>query len=232
VRRALRIIGAVLIAAGLLTLAWAVLVWQWQDPFTSLYTHFEQRRLASSYDERFKAFKPLDVAGASFADERRAIAREAAAYRRASREGEAIGRIKVPRLSLNMILVNGTDHDSLKKGPGRDLRTYMPGEGQLVYIAGHRTTYLAPFAHIDKLRPGDWVTLEVPYGTFKYRIFRHVVVPSDDLAALRSHGREVVALQACHPRFFASHRYIVDARLVAVAPSGSTAYSLVRSAST
>ena len=68
-RRALRIIGAVLIAAGLLTLAWAVLVWQWQDPFTSLYTHFEQRRLASSYDERFKAFKPLDVAGASFADE-------------------------------------------------------------------------------------------------------------------------------------------------------------------
>ena len=52
-------------------------------------------------------------------------------------------------MGLNMILVNGTDHDTLKKGPGRDLRTFMPGENRLVYIAGHRTTYLAPFSHID-----------------------------------------------------------------------------------
>jgi sortase A len=96
----------------------------------------------------------------------------------------------------------------------------MPGEGQLIYVAGHRTTYLAPFAHIDKLKPGDWVTLEVPYGTFKYRIFRHVIVGSDDLAVLRSHGREVVALQACHPRFFATHRYIAYGRLVQVEPRG------------
>ena len=72
----------------------------------------------------------------------------------------------MPRLGLNMVFVNGTDTATLKKGPGRDPRTYMPGEGELIYIAGHRTTYLAPFARIDTLRPGDRVTLRVPYGTF------------------------------------------------------------------
>ena len=220
-RRALRIAGAVLIAAGALVLVWCLLVWQWQDPFTSLYTHYEQHKLASSYDERFRDFKPADVGGASFAAERHAIAREAAQYRRQSKPGEAIGRIVVPRLGLHMILVNGTDHDSLTKGPGRDLRTFMPGQGELIYVAGHRTTYLAPFSHIDALRRGDSVTLELPYATFVYRISGHRIVPADDLAVLQSHGREVLILQACHPRFFATHRYLAYAKLVRVTPRGN-----------
>jgi sortase A len=90
----------------------------------------------------------------------------------------------------------------------------MPGEHELVYIAGHRTTYLAPFSHIEHLRRGDLVTLTMPYGTFVYRITHHVIVPGDDLAVLKSHHREVIALQACHPRFFATHRYIAYASLV------------------
>ena len=124
-----------------------------------------------------------------------------------------------------MILVNGTDETSLRKGPGRDLRTYMPGEGQLIYIAGHRTTYLAPFAHIDSMRRGDLVTLEVPYATFRYRVFGKRVVGSHDLAVLHSHGREVVALQACHPRFFATNRYIVWAQLVRIDPRGAAGFT-------
>ena len=119
------------------------------------------------------------------------------------------------------VLVDGTDHDSLTNGPGLDRRSYLPGEGQLVYIAGHRTTYLAPFAHLERLRRSDLVTLEVPYGAFRYRVYRHRIVPSDDLAVLRSHGREIVELQACHPRFFATHRYIVYARLMEVDPRGA-----------
>ena len=220
-RRAVRILGTLLAAAGILVLAWCLLVWQWQDPFTALYTHYEQHRLASSYDERFKAFKPTDVAGASLAAERKAIAAEAAAYRRDSKRGEAIGRIKVPRLGLNMILVNGTDHDSLMKGPGRDLRTFMPGEGRLIYVAGHRTTYLAPFSHIDSMHSGDTVTVQMPYATFVYLVTSHRIVPADDLAVLRSHGHEVLILQACHPRFFASHRYLVYAKPVLVTPRGA-----------
>jgi sortase A len=224
-RRTVRILGTLMVVGGVLTLLWVVVVWQWQDPFTALYTRWQQHRLASSYDERFAKFRPLRPTGDSLAAERLTIAREAARYRRESKQGQAIGRIKVPRLGLNMILVNGTDEATLQKGPGRDLRTYMPGQGQLVYIAGHRTTYLAPFSHIDSLRPGDRVTLELPYATFVYRIARHRIVPSDDLAVLKSHGREVVILQACHPRFFATHRYLAYALPVRVEPRAGPAYS-------
>jgi sortase A len=225
-RRAVRILGTILAAAGALMLVWVVVVWQWQDPFTALYTHWKQRQLAHSYDHRYAGYRASRLRGeASVAARLRTIEREAHRYRLSSRRGQAIGRIRVPRLGLNMILVNGTDHDSLTRGPGRDLRTYMPGEGQLIYIAGHRTTYLAPFAHIDAMRPGDLVTLAVPYGTFHYRVFRHNIVRNTDLAVLRSHGREVVELQACHPRFFATHRYVVYARLVQVDPRGSAGFN-------
>ena len=138
-RRLLRIAGTTMVVGGVLTLLWVVVVWQWEDPFTALYTRWQQHRLASSYDERYAKFHPLHPASESLAAERRTIAREAARYRRDSKRGEAIGRIKVPRLGLNMILVNGTDHDTLEKGPGRDLRTYMPGEGELA--AGDRVRY-------------------------------------------------------------------------------------------
>jgi len=222
-----RIAGTTLLVAGIAMLAWVVVVWRWQDPFTALYTHWKQHQLAQSYEKRFASYHPvkLERSQVSVVTSRRTIEREARRYRLHSERGQAIGRILVPRLDLNMVLVNGTDHDSLTKGPGRDRRTYMPGEGQLVYIAGHRTTYLAPFAHIERMRAGDPVTLEVPYGTFRYRIFRHEIVDASDLAVLRSHGRDVVALQACHPRFFATQRYIAWARLVRVEPRGGSAFA-------
>jgi sortase A len=221
-----RIAGTALAVAGALVLVWVVVVWQWQDPFTALYTHWKQHQLARSYDHRFASYHAERYDSEETVSARvQTVEREARRYRLDSHRGEAIGRIVVPRLHLHMILVNGTDHDSLKKGPGRDLRTYMPGEGQLIYIAGHRTTYLAPFAHIDSMRRGDLITLEVPYGSFVYRVFGKKIVASDDLAVLRSHGREVVALQACHPRFFATNRYIVWGRLARIEPRGATAFT-------
>ena len=137
-----------------------------------------------------------------------------------------VGNVVDPKNTEEVILVNGTDHDSLKKGPGRDLRTYMPGEGQLIYIAGHRTTYLAPFSNIDSLRSGDRVTIEVPYGTFIYTVTRHRIVAATDLSVLRSPRHELVELQACHPRFFATHRYIAYARLVRVEPRGAAPFDV------
>ena len=125
-----------------------------------------------------------------------------------------------------MVFVDGTDEGSLEKGPGRDLHTYMPGEGRLVYIAGHRTTFLAPFSHIERLRRGDSVALRMPYATFVYRITRHRIVAADDLSVLRSPHHEVLALQACHPRFFATHRYIAYARPVRVMPENGPAWSI------
>ena len=72
------------------------------------------------------------------------------------------------------------------------------------------------------------VKLELPYATFMYSVTSHVIVPADDLARLESHGREVLALQACHPRFFATQRYIVYARPVRVIPRHGVAYGVAR----
>ena len=221
-----RPLGLVLIIIGVLALAWTVVVWRWQDPFTALYTKWEQHKLAQQYDKALPHWqRRLPPSTRSATALRGLISREASIYRRDTHAGEAIGRIVVGRLGLNMVLVDGTDESSLKKGPGRDPRTYMPGQNRLVYIAGHRTTYLAPFSHINDIRNGDYIKIEVPYATFTYRAFRHEIVPATDLAMLHSPSHELLRLQACHPRFFATHRYIVDARLVSVLLPNGRSYA-------
>ena len=227
-RRILRWAGTLMAVSGVLVLAWVVLVWRWQDPFTAVYTYWEQRQLSSEYEHRLAEFHPPPALMAPTPTPQQtelAIAREARVYRRSLHEGDAIGRIEIPRLGLNMVMVNGTETDTLKKGPARHLDTFLPGEGKLIYVAGHRTTYSAPFSAIDSLRRGDPVTIQLPYGTFEYRITGHRIVPANDLAVLRSNGHEELALQACHPRFFSSERYIAYARPVRVLPRGGEAYA-------
>ena len=165
--RLTRWLGNFLIVAGVCVLGWTLLVWQWQDPFTALYTRWEQRELRASSPALVKeeaakppvvaAGAPPAVAGSPFAVPRalpRSLERrrtDRAARRAAARAGHGDGR-----------------RDRLghaEEGPGRDGSTFMPGEGKLVYIAGHRTTYSAPFAHIDRLEPGDRIRLEMPYAT-------------------------------------------------------------------
>jgi sortase A len=227
-RQLVRITGAVLVGAGVLGLAWALTVWQWQDPITALYTTYEQHVLADSYNQTFDSYHAASVPVVDhkidLKSEQRLVASEARRYRRTLKPGRPVGRLKVPRLGLSIIVVTGTDESSLEKGPGWYTGTRLPGEGQLIYIAGHRTTYLAPFANIDSLHRGDAVSLELPYATFLYRITGHVVVPSNDVSRLKSRGFEVVALQACHPRFFATHRYIAYARPVQVIPRRGVPY--------
>jgi sortase A len=224
VRGFARTFGTLLIAAGALTLVWVVLVWRWEDPFTALYTHFQQARLAHTYARRSAAFRPQATHGGLVSVER-TVAAEAQAYRRTLRTGDPVGRLTIGRIGLKMVVVQGTDHETLKKGPGHYEASGLPGEGHLIYIAGHRTTYLAPFAYIDDIRVGDYIGFDVPYGAFTYRVTRHYIVRDDQVAVLRDRGREVLRLQACHPRFFATNRYIVDAKLVSVAPRGGTQYT-------
>ena len=228
-RRLSRILGSLLVVAGALTLVWVVVVWRWQDPFTAIYTHFQQARLAHAYDRRAAAFHPRP-GGSDLAAVEREVAQEARAYRRTLHRGDPVGRIEIGRIGLDMVVVQGTDHETLKKGPGHYIESGLPGEGHLIYVAGHRTTYLAPFAYINDIRAGDYVKFEVPYGTFTYRVTRHYVVADNAMRVLQDHGSEILRLQACHPRFFATHRYIVDAKLVNVAPRGGTPYSATTAA--
>jgi sortase A len=229
-KRFARTVGTLMIVVGVGMLAWGILVWRWEDPFTSLYTAWKQRELASELDRQIGEYRPTTPPGASLAAAQRSVAADAARYRRTVRPGQAIGRMRVPRLGLSIVIVNGTDTETLKRGPGRHTATFMPGQGELVYVAGHRTTYSAPFSHIDRLRPGDRVTLEVPYATFTYVITRHRIVPATATWALRSHHRELLALQACHPRFFASERYIAYARPIGITPRGGREYVLTSAA--
>ena len=208
-RRIARLAGAALIAAGALTLVWTLVVWRWQDPFTALYTHIEQRHLAGQLQREMRAYAPRHLASKD------PVALDARRFQLHAQRGHAIGRIVIGRIGLNMVVVDGADHESLKKGPGLDTATHMPGENRLVYIVGHRTTYLAPFAHIDAIKPGDYIRLVMPYATFVYRAYTHRIVKANDLSVLRSPKHELLELQACHPRFFATHRYIVYAKLVA-----------------
>jgi sortase A len=85
-----------------------------------------------------------------------------------------------------------------------------------VYVAGHRTTYGAPFSDIDQLEPGDRISVELPYGSVDYRVTSRRIVDDNDVSVLESRGREELVLRACHPRFFASERYLVYARPVSM----------------
>jgi sortase A len=214
-RRLARAFGVVLIAGGLLTLVWVLVVWQWQDPFTAIYTHFEQARLSHKYEKRAADFHP-QLPRTDLVSTQRRVAADARIYAHSLKEGDPIGRLRIGRIGLSMVVVQGTDDETLKRGPGHYTPSGLPGQGHLIYIAGHRTTYLAPFAAINDIRVGDYVHFEVPYGDFTYRVTRHYIVPATALSELRDHGSEILRLQACHPRFFATHRYIVDAKLVSV----------------
>jgi sortase A len=211
-------LGTLLLVIGVGVLAWAATVYLWKDPFTTAYTAYEQRRLESNLERQFENWKPTPepVVANGEPQARDNVAREAKRFRRGSEDGDAIARLRVPRLDLDVVVVNGTSVGDLRRGPGRHPDSFMPGEGELVYVAGHRTTYGAPFSDIDDLEPGDAVSLELPYGIVEYRVTRHRIVDDNDLSVLESRGREELVLQACHPRFFASQRYLVYARPVSV----------------
>lgn len=209
-------------AVGLVLVAWVGVTLKWGEPFTSLYTRHEQQALSKELqvlDHKWSGPERLSSAARSRTAARaEALRARAAAFRKSLRDGRAFGRIIVPRLGLNMVVIEGTSEGDLEKGPGHynarsGRRTSLPGLGGVIAIAGHRTTYLHPFRHIDALRPGDGITLVMPYGTFRYRVYYHRVVDSRDWRILRPRPFEKLVLTACHPLYSASHRFVVYARL-------------------
>ena len=228
----IRRIGTLAIVLGLGVLAWTGTVLVWKDPFTTAYTAYQQRRLDGDLERTFAEWRP---APPRTTEEPRngkppknpasteipklspaAMRREASRFEAATGPGDAIARLAIDRIDVDVVVVNGTDANELRKGPGRHLETAMPGEGELVYIAGHRTTYGAPFSRIDQLDRGDAIFLELPYASIEYEVTRSRIVDQYEVSVLESRGREELVLQACHPRFFASHRYLVYARPVNV----------------
>ena len=222
--RALRVLAAVLIAAGALALADGVVTLLWQEPISALIAKLRQDHLSSEL-ARVEAAPPSaaeerQLSGIS--DERRRLAFLAAALQRETPNGHPIGRISIPSIGADFVMVDGTDTSDLESGPGLYRETTFPGIAGTTLIAGHRTTYLAPFRHIDALRPGQQIRLTMPYGRFVYTVVGHrVVAPTDVSAATADVGYSRVVLSACTPLFSAAKRLLVFGRLTRAEPLGA-----------
>jgi sortase A len=224
-RRVLRALANVLIVVGALVLADAVITLLWQEPLSALYAHQRQKSLSDDLDRLER--RPLAAEEKATLTHLRGVERRLAfaarSFGRNLSDGQAIGRIHIPSIGVGKVVVQGTDEGALMNGPGHYPATPLPGEHGTVGVAGHRTTYGAPFRHLDGVRPGDRVELTMPYGAFTYRAERIRIVPSDALWITHRVGYDRLVLSACHPLYSATHRIVVFARLVAETPRGTTA---------
>ena len=207
-----RALGTALVVAGLLVLADAAATLAWQEPLSALRAGRAQHQLAAQLHR-------LELAAPPRAGDRAEVAMAAGALARTRRDGQAVAELRIARIGLRAIVVRGTSPADLREGPGLIAGTPLPGEHGTTAIAGHRTTYGAPFRHLDALRRGDAITLRLPYGSFRYQVEGRRIVAPGDLSVLRPAGHERLVLSACHPLFSAARRIVVLARLTGVGQS-------------
>jgi sortase A len=195
VRAVLRFVASVMMVSGTLLIADAGITLLWQEPVSAFVAERQQAKLE-------KAF---------FDPPRRVI-------RRQPLKGDAIAKIEIPAIGVSEYVVEGTDTASLRKGPGHYPETPLPGDRGTAAIAGHRTTYGAPFRRIDKMKPGQVVLIDMPDGRFVYRVERTAIVDDQELSVLDPAGYQRLVLSACHPLYSAAQRVIVFARLARRGP--------------
>jgi len=214
-RRALRALSMVLLVAGAVLVADGVATLVWQEPVTALYAHVRQGELDDELATRERT-PPTPVerrAMARLPDPGRRLAFRARALGRDTRPGDALGRLVAPAIGLRTVVVEGTGADELRTGPGHYADTVLPGQRGTVAIAGHRTTYGAPFRDVDDLERGDPIELRMPYGRFTYRVERTRIVAPTDVEVVDRVAYDRLVLTACHPLYSAAQRIVVFARL-------------------
>jgi len=215
VDRALHILSVALITAGVVILADVAATLVWQEPTSSLYASVKQHDADSELVQLEQAFPaPADRRVARHVHGRpQQVGTLADLLEPQVQTGQAIGRVVIPVIGLDIIMVQGTNTADLAQGPGHYASTPFPGQPGTTAIAGHRTTYLAPFRHLDALKEGDLVEIEMPYATFDYRIQGTRVVEPTDVGILDSVGYQRLVLTACHPLYSASQRLAAFAKL-------------------
>jgi sortase A len=221
-RTALKALSTVLIVAGVLLLIDAGITLLWQEPVSALYASLRQNALGDDLNRietrriarvEVQALKRLQT-------EKRRLTFLARAERGKANPGDPLGRIQIPKIGANFVIVQGTDAGDLREGPGHYVNTPLPGEPGTVAIAGHRTTFLAPFRDIDELKPSDPIHMQMPYGDFTYSVQRTRIVDPSATWVMRKIGYDRLVLTACHPLYSAAQRIVVTARLVKVTPRG------------
>jgi sortase A len=233
--RLLRIFSTTLITAGLVILIDVGLTLVWKEPLSTIYGSIQQGKAEdqlAELEDRFPAADDLRAAAAAGSVEER-VAILADRFESEVETGTGIGRIQVDAIGLDAVVVEGTDTASLQKGPGHyspsddpDTRargdgSAFPGQGETVGIAGHRTTYLAPFRELDQLEAGDEVILEMPYATFTYEVEKTEIVDPSQFEVVRNVGYERLVLTACHPLYSAAQRIVAFGRLTEISQFGA-----------
>jgi sortase A len=205
-RRLRRVAGFGLLLVGLLLIAEATVTVLWQEPFTALWARGEQQQLSAQLDHMTPASAGPPPLASRLPEQARSLDRH-------TQEGSALGRIVIPKIDARFVFVQGTNTGDLEKGPGHYTDTALPGLHGTVGIAGHRTTYLAPFKNINDLKRGDLVQLRMPYGRFTYAVHDTKIVSPSDVGVLRHRSGDWLVLTACHPLYSAAQRIVVSARL-------------------
>lgn len=124
-------------------------------------------------------------------------------------------RMRIPRLGVDVVVVQGVTKDALRAGAGHYPNTPLPGERGNVAIAGHRVTWGKPFRNLDRLRRGDTIELLTPVGTFVYEVsVEPFVVEPGDLSVIEQTPRPMLTLTTCNPVHSDRERLVVHAALV------------------
>jgi sortase A len=223
VRRVIRILSTVLIIAGGLLLLDAGLTVVWQEPVSAVYGRINQGQLGGDLEKLEAAPLPTLERRAleRLPDDDRKLAFLARSLKRKAKDGDGVGRIRIPRIGANYVVVDGTKADDLRKGPGLYEQTPFPGAGGTTAIAGHRTTYGAPFRKVDQLKKGNRIIVTMPYGRFTYTVERLQIVAPTALWVINRVSYDRLVLSACHPLYSAAKRIIVFARLTDAEPRGA-----------
>jgi sortase A len=224
-----RRISITMLVVGFLMVLEAGVTILWKEPFSAYLNARSQDKL----EDELAAHTLPPLSGSERAavrlieDEPGRAARRMAIYARRMNtdvgRGDALGQIKVDELDVDLVFVQGTDDASLRKAPGHYGETVLPGQPGTVGIAGHRTTYGAPFRNIDDLDAGDKIVLTMPYGRFTYRVQGHEIVPEGKSRAFRQVSYQRVVLSACHPLQSSSERILVYGRLIEREPLNEAA---------
>jgi sortase A len=219
----LRLTGDLLLIVGGLVLAY---------PFWSAaYAQVQQSRLDSTYREQSAAFVATITANVAarpreLSDEQ-LLRRLARRFERGLEPGDPVGRLRIPRIGVNRLVQQGVggrlgldpdgDRSLLHSGPVHYAVTPLPGAGEPFAVAGHRTTYGAPFYKLDKLRASDPIFFDTPYGKFRYSVAKTTRVRPSDVGVLLDRGYGLV-LTTCTPPYSAKYRLIVWATLERAKP--------------
>lgn len=203
--------------SGVLLLADAGITLAWQEPVSALIALRQQSQLEDELAARAGGGRRDSDAGEELST--RELERLAERYGKRIDVGEAWGRIELPTLDRDYVVVEGTDEGPLRNGPGHYPETPSPGHGGTVAIAGHRTTYLAPFRTIDQLEEDDEIVVEMPWARFTYAVEKQEIVEPTQTEVTRTVDHERLVLSACHPLYSAAQRIIVFAELEDVEPA-------------